>query len=555
MPRPTDWDKVGLGADPTPGDPARIDEVITSLRNLGTVAREVDTALAAVLDTAGPEAFAGKTAEALREKISGRLRGFVQSLAEAFEWSTTALTTYVAVMRDEQWRADQALTQARGMTDDDPGRQALTDTARTAGENQRTAADSASSRIVEAYQNIKQPVSGCEEFWEIFKWIAIALILPALVFGGPIALVAIGVNLALFIKTAVDFAHGNATALEFFLSALGILAPTTRAVPIFQLIAAGAKFAWNGLKAGAFAVFKFFGNAFRGIISHPFVIFPGLHDIATVAGTWIRNGALWLRNGITDLPALTGIALSKTGLFIVNGVKGIQAFATGIPSMVAKFGSSTWQFLKTEFGGNRWLRLFLPAEADELHLGVWKAMKLAVVDRGIMGNHLYGLPRPHVFVPESGGGGVHLDLNDIRTGNLAVPPRIEHVNVGAFEGPGRITPTPPTLQLHSTIGDGFHFSADAVRTIDTIMLSPVDTLSRLRLEGLTGGAPVLHTRRPRHRRQRRRPPAAGVPGPARRRREQPRTCPPSPPSPPRRRARCSAGSIWVRPGRWPARST
>ena len=302
-------------------------------------------------------------------------------------------------------------------------------------------------------------------------------------------------------------------------------------------------------------MFKFFGNAFRGIISHPFVIFPGLHDIAAVAGTWVRNGALWLRTGITDLPALTGIALSKTGLFIVNGVKGIQAFATGIPSMVAEFGCSTWQFLKTEFGGNRWLRLFLPAEADELHLGVWKAMKLAVVDRGIMGNHLYGLPRPHVFVPESGGGGVHLDLNDIRTGNLAVPPRIEHVNVGAFEGPGRITPTPPTLQLHSTIGDGFHFSADAVRTIDTIMLSPVDTLSRLRLEGLTGGAPVLHTV------------DAGTGTSARGVDLQPVspaqhagagsnlhlptisavTAPPP--------GALSAGSIWARPARWPARST
>ncbi|MEV0565938.1 hypothetical protein [Dactylosporangium sp. NPDC050588] len=493
MPRPTDWDKVGLGGDPTPGDPARIDEVIASLRSLGTVAREVDTALAAVLDTAGPEAFAGKTAEALREKISGRLRGFVQSLAEAFEWSATALTTYVAVMRDEQWRADQALTQARGMAEDDPGRPALTDTARTAGEHQSAAADTASNRIVEAYQNIKQPVSGCEEFWEIFKWIAIALILPALVFGGPIALVAIGVNLALFIKTAVDFAHGNATALEFFLSALGILAPTTRAVPIFQIIAAGAKFAWNGLKAGAFAVFKFFGNAFRGIISHPFVIFPGLHDIATVAGTWIRNGALWLRTGITDLPALTGIALSKAGLFVVNGVRGIQAFATSVPSMVAKFGASTWTFLKTEFGGNRWLRLFLPAEADELHLGVWKATKLAVFDRGVLGHHLYGLPRPHVFLPESGGGGVHLDLNDVRTGNLTVPPRIETVNVGSFEGIGRITPTPPAMQLHSTIGDGFHFSGDAVRSIDAIMLSPMDTLTRVRVEGMSIGMPPLHT--------------------------------------------------------------
>ncbi|MEV6929583.1 hypothetical protein AB0M46_34530 [Dactylosporangium sp. NPDC051485] len=493
MARPTDWDKVGLGSDPTPGDPGRIDEVIASVRALGKVARDVDDGLAAVLETAGPNAFVGKTAEALREKISGRLRGFVQSLAEAFEWTVTALSDYNTTLRDQQWRADNALAQARNLAEDDPARQGFTDTAKQAGTAVSHAASAASNKIVEAYEHIKQPVSGCQEFWEIFKWLAIALILPALVFGGPIALVALGVNMVLFIKTAVDFAQGKASALEFFLSALGILAPTTRAVPIFQLIKAGAQLTWNGLKAGAFAAFKFFGNTFKGIISHPFVLFPGLHDMVALSGSWVKGAGLWVRAGIKDLPAFMSATLSKGGLFIVGGVKGIGNVVAGVPGFVAKFGSSTFAFLQRELGGNRWLRLFLPAEADELHLGVWQATKLAVWDRGVLGKHIFGLPRPHPVLPEQHVDTHQIRLAELRTGDLAVPPRLQTPRLGGLDGLGRLSLTPPSMHINTSFGDSVHLSGDAVRNLDALLLSPMDTMSKVRLEGWADRAanPVL----------------------------------------------------------------
>ncbi|WP_433200804.1 hypothetical protein ACQP00_29430 [Dactylosporangium sp. CS-047395] len=495
MARPTDWDKVGLGSDPTPGDPGRIDEVIASIRELGQVARDVDDGLAGVLETAGPNAFVGQTADALREKISDRLRGFVQSLAEAFEWSVTALTTYNTTLRDQQWRADNALSQGRGMAEDDPARQSLTDTANNAGTAVSDAAGTASSKIVDAYEHIKQPISGCEEFWEIFKWIAIALILPALVFGGPVALVALGVNMVLFIKTAVDFAQGKASALEFFLSALGILAPTTRAVPIFQLIKAGAQLAWNGLKAGAFAVFKFFGNTFKGIVSHPFVLFPGLHDMVALSGSWVKGAGLWVQAGIKDLPSFMATTLSKGGLFVVNGVKGIGNVVAATPSFLAKIGSSTWAFLGREFGGNRWLRLFLPAEADELHLGVWQATKLAVWDRGVLGKHIFGLPKPHPVLPERGVDLPSIKLAELRAGDLAVPPRLQMPRITDFGGLGHLGQhfTPPTMHIPTSFGDSLHFSGDAVRNLDALLLSPMDTISKVRIEAWAERAvnPVL----------------------------------------------------------------
>ncbi|MEV6520324.1 hypothetical protein AB0M43_00095 [Longispora sp. NPDC051575] len=491
-PRPTDWTVLGLHADPTPGDPARLDEVIASVRELGRAAREVDTGLAAVLDKTGPEAFAGKTADALRDKISGRLRGFVVSIAEAFEWTSGALTTYVAALRDEQWRADNALSQGRGLPKDDPQLTSLATTARTAGTSQDAAARTARTKIVEAYRNIKSPVSGCEEFWEIFKWIAIALILPALVFGGPIALVAIGVNLALFIKTAVDFAHGKASALEFFLSALGIIAPTTRAVPIFQLIASGSKFVWNGLKAGAITLFRFVGNGFRNLVSHPFLLFPGLHDLVKVSGSWLKGGALWLRGGLTALPKFALTTLTRGGLVVVSGVRAIPGVVAAVPGALSRFGSSTLTFLNREFGGNRWLRLFLPAEADELHLGVWKATRLAVVDRGVFGRSLFGLPRPHVPMPEQHVDAGHFELSTLRSGELSVPPAVQTPHLGAIGGGHLTLPTLQNLHLGTSFGDTIRLGGDAVRTLDTVLMSPVDTLSRARI-GSMGEIGAGHT--------------------------------------------------------------
>lgn len=102
MPRPTDWDALGLGTDPTPGDPDRIDQLARSMAELGSVARDIDDALNTVLAKTGDGAWMGKTADALREKIEGPLRDFVRSIAEAFEGSSQTLVLYSSAMREQQ---------------------------------------------------------------------------------------------------------------------------------------------------------------------------------------------------------------------------------------------------------------------------------------------------------------------------------------------------------------------------------------------------------------------------------------------------------------------
>ena len=111
------------------------------------------------------------------------------------------------------------------------------------------------------------PISECEAFWEAFKWLAIILIIPALIFGGPIALIALGVNLALFIKTIVDVAKGDASFLDLFLAGLGLIAPTTKALPIFSIIKAVGK----GIAAGV----KGIAQTFKTVFSKDF-LFSGL---------------------------------------------------------------------------------------------------------------------------------------------------------------------------------------------------------------------------------------------------------------------------------------
>ena len=45
MPRPTDWDSIGLSADPTPGDPDQINQLAGIFSHLGGKAREIYNAI------------------------------------------------------------------------------------------------------------------------------------------------------------------------------------------------------------------------------------------------------------------------------------------------------------------------------------------------------------------------------------------------------------------------------------------------------------------------------------------------------------------------------
>ncbi|MFB8168263.1 putative T7SS-secreted protein, partial [Kitasatospora purpeofusca] len=488
--RPTDWNAIGLSADPTPGDPDRIDEVQRSLADLGRTAREIDDALAAVLDKTGQGAFTGQTADALRDKISGPLRAFVQSVADGFENSARALTTYAGVVRDQQWRADNALSQGRGLAQDDTRRTELASTARQAGTAQDEAGRTAGSALSSAARGIKQPVSDCDLFWEAFQWLAIALILPALIFGGPIALIAIGVNLAIFVKTAVDFSQGKASALDLFLSGLGMIAPTTKGLPLLKLISAGAKFTWTGIKGVAQAIGGFFRGVFTGGGSHAFAFLPGLADLARMTGGWVKTGGLWVLNGVTRLPHFAGITFRAGGIAVVNGVKGLPALVRGLPANLGRFGSASWDFARAQLGGAKWLRLVLPVDAAEIgRYGLRGALRIGLWERGVLGNFRYGAPLlgtagrtaaavpvpPPVHTVDALVDLSRTDLAKVRVGDWAGPRRLEIPHLEP-SGSGLSYTRPSDFRLHNDLADRLSLAPDAVRKLDALLDIPVREL-------------------------------------------------------------------------------
>jgi hypothetical protein len=115
MPRPGDWDALGLSGDPTPGDPDTIAQLVEIFNHLGGKARDIYNAIETVMNTADDSVFSGATAEALRGKVDNRLRGHVEDVAWAFESSAAALRDWQAVVVEQQSRADAALTAGRGL--------------------------------------------------------------------------------------------------------------------------------------------------------------------------------------------------------------------------------------------------------------------------------------------------------------------------------------------------------------------------------------------------------------------------------------------------------
>ena len=300
MPRPTDWNAIGLSGDPTPGEPEQITQLAGTFSELGGTARRIWDAIQQVMSTTNG-AFVGEAADALRSKVDQRLAGHVEDVAWAFETSAQALNEWAATVTEQQQKADAALAAGRGLAEDDPQREQLASTAREAGETQAAQGRSVAGRI-ESVSHIQLPISACEVFWEAFQWLAIILIIPALVLGGPIALLALGVNLTLFIKTVVDVVRGDASFLDLFLAGLGLIAPTTKGLPIFKIIKSVASAVGKGLKGLGTAALQVMRNLFTGGTLSFAHLLPNLRDVLVLTTSWVRQGGLWVMAGIRDLP-------------------------------------------------------------------------------------------------------------------------------------------------------------------------------------------------------------------------------------------------------------
>ncbi|GAB2896618.1 hypothetical protein [Streptomyces mayteni] len=390
MPRPPDWSAINLGEDPTPGDPDELQSLIDSQADLLEIADEIDTGLTNLMSEHSTS-FKGETADALRDLMDNRLRKYVDGFRDAHQAVQDALVTYRGVMIEQQGIADAALTAGQGLDEDDEeGRDSQKSKAEEAREALESAAQTAGEALNAAAYDIPSPVDECAEFWKFLTFFAIALILPAIILGGPVALAALAINAALLVKTAIDFANGNASITELVLSIVGVLVPTTRGINITKIGSAfknwgkttfapmknmntlgkfiyltdlvGRGMLWVPMTFGRGLAFLFVGGLNMGAaIGH----FSGFALDVLRAG-WVGGGLGGLGKATINLTHWTG----STALFRLNN-------ATG-------FGG----YVVSHFKGFGPLAIIAPVNAAELgrtfsFTGLANAFKISLVNRGL----------------------------------------------------------------------------------------------------------------------------------------------------------------------------
>ncbi|MFD8079827.1 hypothetical protein ACFV3E_45395, partial [Streptomyces sp. NPDC059718] len=521
MPRPSDWNVVGLHGDPTPGDPVQIRQLVTDLSTIGSQARFIAQAIDQVMNTADSSVFAGQTADALRGKIDDRLRNHINDVANSFEEVSRTLGDWANRVEEAQGKADGALSAARGLPQDDPQLEVHRQTAESAGaelgEHGNTVAG-----VINKASDIRLPISDCQVFWEMFQILAIILIVPALIFGGPIALLAFGVNMTLFVKAAIDFARGDIGFLDLFLAGLGIIAPTTKALPIFsigKLIKSGVT---AGIQWGRGSILSL-----RDIISgfRFATVFTGLRDVARISLTWVRQGGLWVMQNFHNLPALAGSVFVKNGLVVVQGVRSIPVVVRGWTTAVRAGAPGAWKNFQlfaqetwsSQMAGGKWARLILPVtHTDVAEYGLKGALRMGFWDRGVMGRGVWDLPvggtaahtasavpigphgaTPHFDVAHANINMARMDLSDVRFGNFADthtsirPASFSVAPIDTVDLSGLRVGTMNPVSVHgaTSLVDGSTAGFRAVRHMDDVVDIAGTQLSGMKIDafGVTPG--------------------------------------------------------------------
>ncbi|WP_030677437.1 putative T7SS-secreted protein [Streptomyces rimosus] len=405
--RPGDWGALGLDGDPTPGDAAAITTIADAMRDLATNAGTINQGLKALQQTAGDgQRFIGKTADQLRDMVDDHLHNFVGHVEESFHQAEAALRKYATAVTDAQGDADAALTAIQGLSDDDPQRQTYKDRADEAKSALSTAASALDKALTSAGSLMVQPVSDCDLFWEAFEWLTIVLSVIAIFTGGVLAILAWGMNAVLLIKTIVDFTQGKASGLQLGLAFLGVLFPTTKALPVGSIVKGLGSVLKNGLK-GITGI----GKGIAGQIGH----FSSLYNMPKVVVAPIVL-ALHAGSGVNSI--VHGIAglgnLAKGGWDSLAGavVKDWVNVTKNISGDWGKIGA----YLQVNFGrlGRAGIATVLPLDFTELGvLGFGGAARLAFAER------VLGIPQPelHQLLSNAGrwGAGVHgfgaIDVN------------------------------------------------------------------------------------------------------------------------------------------------
>jgi hypothetical protein len=360
------WAPLGLTQDPTPGNADEVYSASQYMNDIAQATSTIETALQKVLGTAQSDNFVGQTSTALAGQVSGRFIHFMQAASSSFATANTALTTYYNAMLAQQQIADDALNKAvaSGKPSTDPTVQQWASQAKQAGTDLASAASTAASAITAVAHGV-EPISGWALFWEILGWIAMLLMIPAIIFGGPLAILAFAVNLVLFVKAAVDFGEGKIGFGQFLLAFLGILAPTTEGLDLAELIPSLIKGMGDLAKDGVSIVKGTIGDLMDFASDFRFTNFFSVDTLLTL-GKFAYTAGVWVMQGIKDLPDLIAAGA-------LTGGKALGDF-------LAKTGLGVLDDFKT----GAWVKLILPVKGDEVaNLGLGGAFKLGVLGRGL----------------------------------------------------------------------------------------------------------------------------------------------------------------------------
>ncbi|MFJ4191875.1 putative T7SS-secreted protein [Kitasatospora sp. NPDC089509] len=420
MARGGDWSVLGFGKDPTPGDPTVIQEIQTKMDDLKQLSGNVNDGLTALLNQ-GEGKFVGKTADALREKISGELKTFIGALYESFDIAGSAMSTYRTKMEEAQSKADAAFQAAQALDKNAEDYQTQLAKPKQDAMDAKTDLEGANrtmeGELRRAGQKVKLPVSGWKIFWEVFSILAMTVSVVAIFVGGPLGLLAFALNGALFAKTAVDFAQGKASGLELGLAALGLLGPTTKAISLVGVlkgIGAGAKVLVTGAAKG----FVLTAKGFAQVLPNPSVV--GQAFLATTKA----------------VPGMLGSALKAVPALLASAAGFVKGTWNSL-LLAAKrdFFLSTWAASGTggklgayvlTLGGRAFdlaVSAVMPLHYGELAVaGYQGAFKLAVLERGF---GLAGTDLAKLAVGQGVRGGMEL----LHPGMSGVNPMNAHLGV------------------------------------------------------------------------------------------------------------------------------
>ncbi|MEV8379258.1 hypothetical protein AB0P21_41375, partial [Kribbella sp. NPDC056861] len=298
--------------------------------------------------------FVGVAADGLRGKVDGRLRGHVEDVASSFEVAAGVLREWCGVVVEQQRVADGALVAARGLVVGDPEWVRLREVAFWAGVELSERGREVGRRVA-AVSDVRLPVSECRAFMESYPWLAALVLVPMMLAGGPLGLLAWGASLGLFVYSVAEFAGGHGSVAGLFLALLGLVAPTTRALPVRELgrLVGGV--------AGSSGVSL--ARTFQSLFSRDLLVYgllPRVSRLPVLSRVGSGVGFFGVLGWVRLLPWLGGVSGSRWGVGLAGLQRlggGVVGFVRGVPGFVAR-----------SYGGVLWTRLVLPVSSDELRV-------------------------------------------------------------------------------------------------------------------------------------------------------------------------------------------